>query len=151
VEFGGVEHRIELVREKNGVKWYNDSIATTPTRTIAGLDSFQQKLILIAGGYDKKIPFEPLAPKLMEKVKVLILTGTTADKIEQAVKSYSGYDASQLKILRAKDLPDAVRLADGQAKDGDIVSLSPACASFDAYPNFESRGQHFKELVRALS
>ena len=151
VEFGGVEHRIELVRERNGVKWYNDSIATTPTRTIAGLDSFQQKLILIAGGYDKKIPFEPLAPKLMEKVKVLVLAGTTADKIEQAVKSYSGYDAAELKILRAKDLPDAVRLADEQAKDGDIVSLSPACASFDAYPNFESRGQHFKELIRALS
>lgn len=87
-EFGGVEHRIELVRELDGVKYYNDSIATTPTRTIAGLDSFSQKLIVIAGGYDKKIPFEPLAPKLMEKSKVLILTGATADKIETAVKSY---------------------------------------------------------------
>ncbi len=150
VEFDGVEHRIELVREKKGIKWYNDSIATTPTRTIAGLDSFDQKLILIAGGYDKKIPFEPLAPKLMEKVKVLILTGATADQIEAALTSYSGYDASKIKILRAQDLPDAVRLANEQAEEGDIVTLSPACASFDAYPNFEARGRHFKKLVKAL-
>lgn len=149
-EFGGVEHRIELVRELDGVKYYNDSIATTPTRTIAGLDSFSQKLIVIAGGYDKKIPFEPLAPKLMEKSKVLILTGATADKIETAVKSYAGYDPNELKILRAKDLAQAVQIAHEQARTGDIVSLSPACASFDCYPNFEARGRHFKELVKAL-
>ena len=149
-EFGGVEHRIELVRELDGVKYYNDSIATTPTRTIAGLDSFSQKLIVIAGGYDKKIPFEPLAPKLMEKSKVLILTGATADKIETAVKSYPGYDPNELKILRAKDLAQAVQIAHEQARAGDIVSLSPACASFDCYPNFEARGRHFKELVKAL-
>lgn len=150
VEFEGVEHRIELVREKDGVKWYNDSIATTPTRTIAGLDSFEENLILIAGGYDKKLPFEPLAPHIMQKVKVLILTGTTADKIEQAVKSYSGYDADKITIIRANDLTDAVRIANEQAAEGDIVTMSPACASFDAYPNFEARGQHFKELVKAL-
>lgn len=150
VEFEGVEHRIELVRDEKGIKWYNDSIATTPTRTIAGLDSFNQKLILIAGGYDKKLPFEPLAPKLMEKVKVLILTGATADKMEEAVKAYSGYDAEKILILRAQDLPDAVRIAHEQAKQGDIVTMSPACASFDAYPNFEARGQHFKKLVKAL-
>ena len=150
VEFAGVEHRIELVRELHGVKWYNDSIATTPTRTIAGLDSFQQKLILIAGGYDKKIPFEPLAPKLLEKVKLLILTGDTAEKIQQAVTSCPGYDTAQLPILRAANLQEAVQLAAGVAKEGDIVSLSPACASFDSYPNFEARGRHFKELVKAL-
>lgn len=150
VEFGGVEHRIELVRKLDGVKWYNDSIATTPTRTIAGLDSFDQKLIIIAGGYDKKIPFEPLVPKLMEKVKLLILTGVTADKIEAAVRAYPGYDPAQLAIVRAQDLADAVRVAHESAKSGDVVSLSPACASFDAYPNFEARGRHFKELVNAL-
>ncbi len=150
VEFGGVEHRIELVRELHGVKWYNDSIATTPTRTIAGLDSFPQKLVIIAGGYDKKIPFEPLAPKLIEKVKLLILTGATAPKIEAAVKNADGYDPDTFKILHAKDLADAVRLAQENTAPGDIVSLSPACASFDAYPNFEARGQHFKQLVNGL-
>lgn len=150
VEFGGVEHRIELVRELGGVRWYNDSIATTPTRTIAGLESFSQKLIIIAGGYDKKIPFEPLAPKLIEHVKTLILTGTTAAKIEAAVTACAGYDPAQLKIIHAQDLADAVQKAAAEATDGDIVSLSPACASFDAYPNFEARGRHFKELVHAL-
>ncbi len=150
VEFAGVEHRIELVRELDGVKWYNDSIATTPTRTIAGLDSFSQKLILIAGGYDKKIPFGPLVPKLLEKVKLLILTGATADKIQAAVTAHPDYDPAQLPILRAADLSEAVRLAAQNAQEGDIVSLSPACASFDSYPNFEARGRHFKELVRAL-
>lgn len=150
VEFSGVEHRIELVRELNGVRYYNDSIATTPTRTIAGLDSFERKLIVIAGGYDKKIPFEPLVPKLMEKVKLLILTGATADKMEQTIRDYAGYDAELLSIVRAADLTDAVAKAHAAAAAGDIVSLSPACASFDAYPNFEARGRHFKELVKAL-
>lgn len=149
-EFGGVEHRIEFVRELHGVKWYNDSIATSPTRTIAGLDSFDQKLIIIAGGYDKKIPFEPLAPKLVEKVKTLILTGATADKIEQTVVNAPGYDPAELKILHAKDLEEAVQLASQTAREGDIVSLSPACASFDSYPNFEARGRHFKQLVKSL-
>lgn len=150
MEFGGVEHRIEFIRERNGVKWYNDSIATSPTRVIAGLESFHQKLVLIAGGYDKKIPFEPLAPKLLEHVKLLILTGATADKIEKAVQECPGYQEGMIEILRAKDLEDAVRIADSKAAEGDIVSLSPACASFDCYPNFEARGRHFKELVKAL-
>ena len=149
-EFGGVEHRIEYIRTLDGVKWYNDSIATSPTRTIAGLNSFSQKLILIAGGYDKKIPFEPLAPKVLEKVKVLILTGATAGKIEAAVTGCPGYDPSALRILHAKDLEDAVQKARSAARAGDIVTLSPACASFDNYPNFEARGRHFKALVNAL-
>ena len=149
-EFAGVEHRIELVRELDGVRWYNDSIATTPTRTMAGLAAFDQRLILLAGGYDKKIPFEPLAPKLAEKVKLLILTGTTADKIEAAVKACGSYDPAQLTILRAKDLEQAVQIARENAKAGDIVSLSPACASYDAFPNFEVRGRYYKELVNAL-
>ncbi|MBR5485097.1 MAG: UDP-N-acetylmuramoyl-L-alanine--D-glutamate ligase [Oscillospiraceae bacterium] len=149
-EFGGVEHRIEFVRELDGVKWYNDSIASSPTRTIAGLNSFNQKLIIIAGGYDKKIPFEPLAPKICEKVKLLILTGHTAEKIETAVRQCDSFNPDTLKIIHADSMKDAVEKARQNAQSGDIVSLSPACASFDAYPNFEARGRHFKELVHSL-
>ena len=145
--FGGVEHRIELVTETNGVRWYNDSIATSPSRTLAGLNSFDQKLILLAGGYDKHIPFEPMAGTVAEKVRLLILTGPTAGAIEAAVVSHPKYDASALTILHAADLPEAVALAREHAVPGDVVMLSPACASFDAYPNFEARGRHFKELV----
>ena len=148
--FGGVEHRIEFVREVNGVKWYNDSIASSPSRAIAGLKSFNQRIILIAGGYDKKIPYEPLAPYVCEKVKTLILCGATADKIETAVKNHSEYNPNTLQIINAKDIPDAVMIAHKVAKSGDIVSLSPASASFDFYPNFEVRGKHFKQLVMDL-
>ena len=148
--FGGVEHRIEFVRELDGVTWYNDSIASSPTRTIAGLNSFKQKLILIAGGYDKKIPFEPLAPKIIEKVKVLILMGVTAPKIEAAVTACKGYDPDKLTILHVSSMQEAVQKAREVAEKGDIVSLSPACASLDLYPDFEARGRHFKELVNAL-
>ncbi|HKM32116.1 MAG TPA: UDP-N-acetylmuramoyl-L-alanine--D-glutamate ligase, partial [Oscillospiraceae bacterium] len=129
--FGGVEHRIEFVRELNGVKWYNDSIATSPTRTIAGLESFSRKLIIIAGGYDKKIPFEPLAPKLNERVKTLILLGQTADNIKQAVKSDPSYNPEELDIVDVSTLEEAVDYAHSIAVTGDIISLSPACASFD--------------------
>ena len=148
--FGGVEHRIEFVRLKDGVRWYNDSIATSPTRPVAGLMSFEEKLILIAGGYDKKIPFEPLARPVLNHVKLLILTGPTADKIEQAVTEADGFKASGLKIIRAKDLSDAVVQANENAKFGDVVTLSPACASFDAFSNFEERGNYYKKLVNAL-
>lgn len=148
--FTGVEHRIELVRELRGVKYYNDSIASSPTRTIAGLDSFHQKVILLAGGYDKKIPFEPLAPKIVEKVKLLILSGPTAAKIRAAVESCPGYAESGLVIKDVKDLDEGVAYAVAHAKEGDIVTLSPACASFDAFPNFEVRGRYFKKLIAAL-
>lgn len=147
-EFTGVEHRIEPVRTLNGVKYFNDSIATSPTRTIAGLKAFDGKVILIAGGYDKHIPFEPLAPIINEKVKLLILSGPTADKIEKAVKSDSSYKG--LTILHSDDMENSVRIAYENARDGDIVTLSPACASFDAYPNFAERGNHFKRLVNSL-
>ena len=149
-EFGGVEHRIEFVREKDGVKYYNDSIATSPTRTIAGLKAFNQKLIVLAGGYDKHIPFEPLAPYAVEKIKVLILTGPTADAIEKAIRSDKNFDNCGMKILRSESLEQSVKMAHEIAKEGDIVSLSPACASFDAYPNFEERGNHYKKLVNEL-
>lgn len=148
--FGGVEHRIELVRVRDGVRWYNDSIATSPTRTIAGLNSFDQKVILIAGGYDKKIPFLPLGPKIIEKVKALILMGATADKIEDTVRGFSGFDEEKLPIYRAGSMEEAVAKASQLAVQGDIVTLSPACASFDMYQNFETRGEHFKSLVHAL-
>lgn len=148
-EFGGVEHRIELVREVNGVKYYNDSIASSPSRTIAGLKAFDQKVILIAGGYDKHIPFEPMAPYIVEKVKLLYLCGDTADKIEKSVREYSGYDGAP-EIIRVADIAQAVERAHNVATAGDIVTLSPACASFDKYPNFAARGKHFKELVNKL-
>ena len=149
-EFAGVEHRIEFVRELDGVRWYNDSIATSPSRTIAGLLSFDQQIIVIAGGYDKKIPYAPLAPVLLEKAKVLILTGATAPKIEAAVTDCPGWEKSGLKILHAAGLQEAVQLARQEAREGDIVSLSPASASFDRYKNFEARGRHYKQLVEGL-
>lgn len=149
-DFKGVEHRIEFVREVQGVKYYNDSIASSPTRTIACLKAFKQKVILLAGGYDKQIPFEPMAPYVTEKVKLLILNGPTADKIEAAVKKDENYKVDTPKIVRVNDFAEAVKVAHEMAVPGDVVALSPACASFDAYPNFVARGKHFKELVEKL-
>ncbi len=148
--FGGVEHRIEFVRELDGVKWYNDSIATSPTRVLAGLNSFDQRLIVIAGGYDKKIPFEPMAETVNQKVKKLILMGVTADKIEKAITECSCYDPEKISIYHVSSMEEAVSTARSIAEKGDIVTLSPACASFDLYPNFEARGIHFKNLVKEL-
>ena len=148
--FTGVEHRIEPVRMLDGVQYYNDSIATSPTRTIAGLRSFDQKLILIAGGYDKKISYAPLAPELIAHVKVLILMGATGPVIEREVRACPGFAESGLTILHADSMRDAVEQARAAAKPGDIVSLSPASASFDHYPNFEARGREYKEIVRSL-
>ncbi|MDE7093273.1 MAG: UDP-N-acetylmuramoyl-L-alanine--D-glutamate ligase [Oscillospiraceae bacterium] len=148
--FGGVEHRIEFVREVNDVKYYNDSIATSPTRVLAGLRSFGQKIIVLAGGYDKKIPFEPMAETVCDRVKLLILMGVTADKIEKAVTSAKNYHSENTRILHVNSMEEAVATAYREAKSGDIVTLSPACASFDWYPNFEVRGQHFKRLIKEL-
>ena len=139
-----------LVRELDGVKYYNDSIGTSPTRTIAGLRSFDQKIILIAGGYDKKIPYEPLAPEIVAHVKVLVLMGATAPRIEKAVREDPNFDPQALPILHADSMQHAVELARGAAKPGDIVSLSPASASFDLYPNFEVRGRDYKRIVNEL-
>lgn len=150
--FGGVPHRAELVRVLDGVSYYNDSIGTSPTRTIRGtLSLYPEKIILIAGGYDKKIPFDPLGPAVVEHVKLLILMGATAPKIEAAVKAAAGYRDGNPAILHAASMEEAVSLAHQHAQPGDVVSLSPACASFDLYPNFEARGNHFKQLVQALS
>lgn len=149
--FGGVAHRIELVRKLNGVCWYNDSIASSPSRTIAGLKSFHQKVILIAGGYDKHIPYDVLGPQIVESVKELFLTGDTAEKIRVATMNAPGYTAEQLKITMCEDLRQAVELASVAAVPGDVVILSPASASFDRFRNFEERGNFFKELVQNLS
>lgn len=149
-EFAGVEHRIEFVREKDGVKYYNDSIASSPTRTIAGLKAFDKKVILLAGGYDKHIPFEPMAPYVTEKVKLLLLCGPTADAIEAAVMSDENYSDGCPEIIKTASLEESIELAHKRAVSGDIVTLSPACASFDAFPNFAARGKFFKEKVNSL-
>lgn len=148
--FKGVEHRIEPVRTLDGVQWFNDSIASSPTRVIAGLRAFDQKLIIIAGGSDKGISFAPMVKDLLTHVKIIILTGATAQKIEDAIRADESFAQSGLKIMRADDMKQAVDMAHAEAKAGDIVSLSPACASFDSYPNFEVRGNHYKQLVNAL-
>ncbi len=148
-DFTGVEHRIELVRELGGVKYYNDSIASSPTRTIAALKAFDRPVLLIAGGYDKHIPFEPMVPYIIEKVKKLYLCGATAEKIEKSVRADENYKGVP-EIIRTEDLASAVAAAHKDAVSGDIVALSPACASFDAFPNFVARGKYFKELVAKL-
>ena len=149
-EFGGVEHRIELVRTLRGVRYYNDSIATSPTRTIAGLRAFSQKVIMIAGGYDKHIPFDVLGPEIVEHVKVLVLCGATADKIRAAVVTADGYREGMPVILETDDFREAVELASRFASEGDVVTLSPACAAFDRFRNFMERGRVFKEIVKDL-
>lgn len=150
-EFSGVQHRMELVRELNGVKYYNDSIGTSPTRTISGtLSVYPRKIILLAGGYDKHLPFDELGRTIVEKVKLLILMGQTADKIEESVKAAPDYRPGNPEILRVAGMEEAVKDAYRAAQSGDIVSLSPACASFDQYTSFEVRGYHFKQLVNAL-
>ncbi|MDO5478262.1 MAG: UDP-N-acetylmuramoyl-L-alanine--D-glutamate ligase [Clostridia bacterium] len=143
--FGGVPHRNELVRESGGVSYYNDSIASSPTRAIATLSSFKEKVILIAGGYDKNLNYEPLGPVISEKVKHLILVGATSDKIEAAAKNAGFYE-----IERTADFAEAVMLAKKAAKPGDKVILSPASASFDMFRDFEERGNIFKEIVNSL-
>lgn len=146
--FGGVEHRIELVRERRGVQWYNDSIASSPTRTIAGLRSFPEKVILIAGGKDKGLDYAPLGPEINEHVKLLILCGATAQAIRQAAEKAGNY--SGLEIMEVQDYQTAVELASRRAVPGDVVTLSPASTSFDRFRNFEERGRVYKELVCGL-
>ena len=148
--FHGVEHRIELVRELHGVKYYNDSIASSPSRTMAGLRSFSQKVILIAGGYDKGVPFTQLGVEIVGHVKALFLTGNTAGAIRQAVEQAPGYAESGMILAETEDLAAAVAAARQAAKPGDVVVLSPACAAFDHFKNFMERGQVFKKLVQEL-
>lgn len=148
--FMGVEHRIEFVREINGVKFYNDSIASSPTRVVAGLKSFNQKVILIAGGYDKMIPFDELAKEGLEKIKALVLMGLTKKKIRDAFENEMKLKNKELTIIEADSLEDAVNKAYEISNKGDIITLSPSCASFDMFKNFEDRGNKFKEIVMNL-
>ena len=148
--FGGVEHRIELVRVKDGVRFYNDSIASSPSRTIAGLRSFPEKVILIAGGYDKHIPYDVLGPEICAHVKKLFLGGATGEKIRQAVISCPEYDPNTLEIMDCGSFEPAVRTAAAAAKPGDVVLMSPASAAFDQFKNFMVRGDFYKKLVKEL-
>ena len=145
--FGGVEHRIELVRIKNGVRFYNDSIASSPTRTMAGLRSFPEKVILIAGGYDKHIPYDPLGPEICAHVKKLFLNGATGPKIRAAVERCPG---DKPEMVDCPDFASAVKAAAEAAEPGDVVLMSPASAAFDQFKNFMVRGNYFKELVKEL-
>ena len=146
--FGGVEHRIELIRTRKGVRWYNDSIASSPSRTIAGLNSFQEKVILIAGGKDKGISYESLGPVVNDHVKLLLLCGATAGVIRESVRKAENY--AGLEILDVADYHEAVAVADSRSQEGDVVILSPASTSFDRFANFMERGRVFKEIVNAL-
>lgn len=149
-KFSGVEHRIELVRTLDGVRYYNDSIASSPTRTMAGLKCFPEKVILIAGGYDKHIPFDDLGPAITTYVKRLILTGNTAQKIRKAVEAAPDYAEGSPIIEEYEGFQEAVLAAHRVAQAGDVVLLSPACASFDKFRNFMERGNAFKRIVQEL-
>ena len=150
LRFKGVEHRIEFVRELDGVRWYNDSIGTSPTRTTACLESFPQKVILIAGGYDKGVPFTQLGLEIVDRVKTLVLTGDTAPAIRQAVEAAPGYEPHTPDIFTGWRPGRGGKEAKAAAKPGDIVVLSPACAAFDRFKNFMERGQVIKQLVQEL-
>jgi len=146
--FKGVKHRLEFVKEIDGVKWYNDSIGTSPTRTIAGLNSFEEKIVLIAGGYDKKLDYEPLAKPIIDSVSALVLIGQTARKIKAAVQAQDL--GGKIEIIECDTLKEAVDSAKELAQKGEVVLFSPASASFDMYKNFEERGDKFKKIVNAL-
>ena len=145
--FGGVEHRIELVRIKDGVRFYNDSIASSPSRTIAGLRSFPEKVILIAGGYDKHIPYDVLGPEICAHVKKLFLCGATAPQIRAAVEVCVGETP---EMVDCGKFENAVKAAAAAAESGDVVLMSPASASFDEFKNFMVRGNFFKKLIMEL-
>ncbi len=149
-KFKGVEHRLEFVRNINGVKWYNDSIGTSPTRTIAGLNSFDKKVTLIAGGYDKNLDYKCIAKPIVDKVDNLILCGATADKIEEAVVHELKSEKKELPIYRFTSLEECVYKAYEICSENEVVLFSPASASFDMYKNFEERGKAFKELVNKI-
>lgn len=148
--FGGVAHRIELVRVKDGVRYYDSSIDSSPNRTKAALRSFPEKVIMVAGGKDKGIAYDDLGPELREHVKLLVLTGMTAGKIRAAAEQVPGFDGTNPEIIDVEGFDDAIRTAAGRAVSGDVVILSPASTSFDRFRNFEERGDRFKAVVMSL-
>ncbi|CDE90844.1 uDP-N-acetylmuramoylalanine--D-glutamate ligase [Clostridium sp. CAG:389] len=149
-KFRPVEHRIEFVREIDGVKWYNDSASSSPTRTISGLNAFKENIILIAGGYDKNLEYEPLAKPVIDKVSTLILIGQTAEKIYDVVKNESEKENKKININMCDTLEQTIEIAKKSAKKGDVVLFSPASASFDMFKNFADRGNKFKDLVNKI-
>ena len=149
-KFRPVEHRIEFVREIDGVKWYNDSASSSPTRTISGLNAFKENIILIAGGYDKNLEYEPLAKPVVDKVSTLILIGQTAEKIYDVVKNESEKENKKININMCDTLEQTIEIAKKSAKKGDVVLFSPASASFDMFKNFADRGNKFKDLVNKI-
>ena len=148
--FSGVAHRSEYIRTINGVSYYNDSIASSPTRTLATIKAFDKKIILIAGGYDKNIPFEPLAFEGNQFIKTLIVLGATKEKIIAVFDKLKAERGIEVPIIIVNSLEEAVKRAKEIGEDGDIVALSPACASFDMFANFEARGNMFKDIVNNL-
>lgn len=148
--FGGVEHRIELVRVKDGVRYYDSSIDSSPNRTRACLKSFPEKVIMVAGGKDKGIGYDDLGPDLVEHVKLLVLTGMTAGKIRAAAEKAPGYNGTNPEIIDIEGFDDAIRAAAERAVEGDVVVLSPASTSFDRFRNFMERGDRFKQVVMSL-
>ena len=149
-EFKPVEHRIEFVKEIDGVKWYNDSASSSPTRTISGINAFKENIILIAGGYDKNLEYEPLAKPVVDKVSTLILIGQTAEKIYDVVKNESEKENKKVNIYMCDTLEQTIEIAKKSAKKGDVVLFSPASASFDMFKNFADRGHKFKYLVNKI-
>ena len=151
-DFKGVEHRLELIKEtKNRIKWYNDSVSSSPTRTMAGLNAFALKnIILIAGGYDKNLDYTVLGKPIVDNCKALILLGQTSNKIEKAVKQELKKTKKDLEIYKCKSLYQTVQTANQLAKNGDIVLFSPASASFDMFKNFAERGDIFKQYVKEI-
>jgi len=149
--FTGVAHRLELVREAGGVRYYNDSIATSPARAIAGLRSFDEPVILIAGGYDKHLPFDEFAEVVVEKARAVFLIGETATKIRDAIERAAQERGAGPAVKLCADLQEAVRSAKEAARPGDVVLLSPACASYDMFQDFEQRGERFRKVVHSLT
>ena len=149
-EFNAVEHRLEFVRNINGVKWYNDSASSSPSRTIAGLNAYDEEIVLIAGGYDKNLDYEILGKYIVKKVKALILIGNTAKKILTATMQEMEKEKIEIPICCAKTLEEAVEAAKHIAQKEQVVLFSPASASFDMFKNFADRGNQFKELVNKI-
>lgn len=147
--FRGVQHRLELVAELNGAKYFNDSIATTPERTLAGLRSFQEPVVLLLGGRDKKLPLEEMSREALERCRGIVLFGEAAELLEDALRREP--NPRNVPIIRDSDLEQAVSTASELAQPGDVVLLAPACTSYDAYENFERRGEHFRALVQQIA
>jgi UDP-N-acetylmuramoylalanine--D-glutamate ligase len=150
-DFKALPHRLELVAEINGVRWYNDSKATTPEGAITALEAFDQPQIIIAGGYDKHIPFDDLGRKIAQRAKAVILMGETSQKIADAIRQRNTqYAMRNTQIEIVNSLAEAVERARKLAVSGDVVLLSPACASYDMFENFEHRGREYVRLVQRI-